>query len=163
MQDPDNPKKRIYKVFDRIEDVRQEEECTGHQIYGSAKVAGNKAVRAAVESSLTTKASSSTGGDMDLWGGLGAVEKPSRPKNPKPKKEKTPEEIEKKAFDTDLMKSLGFHTSTFSVIQCHFMFSIKNRQCIRCFLPHDVLKSNLCSDQDPSIGCESQDYCSQDE
>ena len=153
VQDPDNPRKRIYKVFDRIEDIRQEEEGTGHQILATGKVAANKAVRAAVESSLTTKASSSTGGDMDLWGGLGLGEKQPK-KTPKPKKEKTPEELEKKAFDTDLQKSLGFQASTLSVMR-----SYKNGQCICCLLPRHVLKSNLCSAQDPIIGCESPDYC----
>lgn len=109
-QDPDNPKKRIYKVFDKIEDVRIDEESTGHQVLGSAKVAPNKAVRASLESGLTAKAASSSGGDMDLWGGLGFMEKPKKNPNTRPKKEKTPEELEKKQFDTDLAKILGFNT-----------------------------------------------------
>ena len=71
VQDPDNPRKRIYKVFDRIEDIRQEEEGTGHQILATGKVAANKAVRAAVESSLTTKASSSNGGGYGSLGRFG--------------------------------------------------------------------------------------------
>ena len=109
-QDPDNPKKRIYKVFDKIEDVRIDEESTGHQVLGPAKVAPNKAVRASLESGLTAKAASSSGGDMDLWGGLGFMEKPKKNPNTRPKKEKTPEELEKKQFDTDLAKILGFNT-----------------------------------------------------
>lgn len=76
---------------------------------GSAKVAANKAVRASLESGLTTKAASSSGGDMDLWGGLGFMEKQSKRPNNKPKKEKTPEELAKKQFDTDLAKILGFN------------------------------------------------------
>ena len=107
-QDPENERKRIYKVFDKIEDVRQDEETTGHQILGSAKVGTNKAIRSAVESALTTKAaSSSSGGDgLDLWAGITiGAEKPK--KNPKPKKERSPEEMEKKQFDTELLKILG--------------------------------------------------------
>ena len=45
VQDPDNPRKRIYKVFDKIEDVRQEEEIHGHEIKGTARIPKNKAVR----------------------------------------------------------------------------------------------------------------------
>lgn len=95
-------------MFDKIEDVRVDEESTGHQILGAVKVSTNKAVRSAVESAMTTKASSSGGeSGLDLWGGLNGVEKPSKPKNPKQKKERSPEEMEKKLFDAELSKILG--------------------------------------------------------
>lgn len=108
VQDPDNPRKRIYKVFDKIEDVRQDEECTGHSIKGTASVKPNKAVRATLESAITTKAATWGDGLMDLVSATG----PGKPKpkpNTKNKREKTPEEIEKKQFEVDLAKILGLN------------------------------------------------------
>lgn len=110
MQDPENPRKRIYKAFDKIEDVRQEEESHGHSIKGTASVPKNKAVRATIESALTTKAATAGGaGGIDLWGGL-EVGKTKNPKtNTKTPKTKTPEEMEKKQFEVDLAKILGLN------------------------------------------------------
>ncbi len=107
-------------MFDKIEDVRIDEEATGHKVLGSATIAPNKAVRAALASGLTTKAASSSAGEMDLWGGVSFLEKQPKPKAPNPKKEKTPEELEKKQFDTDLAKILGFNTWQFFLLNFNF-------------------------------------------
>lgn len=99
--------KRIYKVFDKIEDVRQEESTTGHETRAEANIRDNQALRSAVAEGLTASAASSTGDPMNLWGGLMINDKPKKTPKPKEKKQLSPEEQEKKDFDVDVAKTLG--------------------------------------------------------
>ena len=137
MQDPTNEAKRIYKVFDSIEDTREEEEVTGSALKGRAKVAANKAVRSTVEAALTTKAASSKSGadGLDLFGGLDAMPEQKSKKNkknpaPKVKKEVTPEEKAKKNFNTDLTKLLDFKLTEEFLFPCFFHRTLNYTYCI---------------------------------
>ena len=115
MQDPENPAMRIYKVFQSIEDTREQENVTGTSVRGTAKVSGNKAFRSTLEAHITTKAAAASAGDgLDLFGGLtqGAEQKPTtknKNKKAKVKKEVTPEEKERKEFEKDLAQPLVSH------------------------------------------------------
>ena len=94
-------------MFDKIEDIRQEESTTGHETRAEANVHDNQAVRAAVAEGLTASAASSTGDPMNLWGGLMVNEKEKKKREPKEKQKLSPAEQEKKDFDTDVAKTLG--------------------------------------------------------
>ena len=115
MQDPENPAMRIYKVFQSIEDTREQENVTGTSVRGTAKVSGNKAVRSSLESHITTKAAAagSSGDGLDLFGGLNLGAEPpksvTKNKKAKVKKEVTPEEKERKDFEKDLAQPLVSH------------------------------------------------------
>lgn len=54
-QDKDNPRKRLYKVFDRVEDVRGHETSYGSTLSGTARVQQNNAVRQALANSCLEK------------------------------------------------------------------------------------------------------------
>ena len=55
LQDPANERKRIYRVFHSIEDVKSSVEETGHSLTGKAKVSGNKAIREGLGAVITKK------------------------------------------------------------------------------------------------------------
>lgn len=108
-QDPTNPRKRIYKVFDKIEESASDQAATGFGLHGRSKVADNKAQRQALADALTTKAAS-TLKPLSLDGLFGAAapsKKDTKTRNKKVPKELTPEEKQKKDFDADMKQSLG--------------------------------------------------------
>ena len=84
-----------------------EESTAGHEIRAEATIHDNQAVRAAVAEGLTASAASSSGDNMELWGGLLTNDKEKKPRVPKEKKKLSPEEQEKKDFETDVAKILG--------------------------------------------------------
>ena len=105
-QDPQNEKKRLYKVFDRIDDSRSHETAVGSGLHGVAKVPGNKAYRTAMASALTNKASGLANGLGDLFGAPAGQQEKKEKKAKKEKKELTREEEMQKNFDKNLTQCL---------------------------------------------------------
>ena len=103
-QDPSNPRKRIYKVFDRIEDTRSDETIQGTGLSGSARVPQNKAHRFNVSSVIQTKLANTAPSLNDLFGA--PANGPPEKKEKKQKKALSEEEQAKKDFDKDMQQTL---------------------------------------------------------
>lgn len=101
-QDPSNARKRIYKVFDRIEDTRSEETIYGSGLSGSARVPQNKAHRFSVSSTIQTKLAGTPASFNDLFG----APPQEKPKEKRPKKPLSKEEQAKKDFEKDMQQTL---------------------------------------------------------
>lgn len=133
-KDPDNPRKRIYAVFDKIENVNSEEKILGTETRGSSDVPENKAARASMAAALNEKVSgafhsSDALGNMFKHlrtGGQGADGKAvpkgkDRKPKPKPKpKLLTPEQQQQRDFDKSLDKPLGVKHKLIK----HFIFKV---------------------------------------
>lgn len=112
-QDPQNPRKRIYRVFSCIEDTTGTETETGHALRGSAKVSNNKAIRDSLATVLTNKAAMQTRDPMMQQLAIedGNVEGvPKKRKTTKPPKECTEEQKKQKEFDSSMKKILFYIT-----------------------------------------------------
>ena len=132
-QDPENPRKRIYRVFDKIDESASDQAATGFGLHGRSQVADNKAQRQAFADALTTKAAS-TMGSSSLGGLFGGAE-PSKRKDPKGRnkkvpKELTPEEKSKKDFDADMKQSLG---SILGTVLTESYYRIALHVCLRTY------------------------------
>ena len=101
-QDPQNPRKRIYKVFSCIKDSRTEETSMGTGVVGKSRVPNNKAHRDALLGAVTTKVSSVPADFSDLFG----APKDEKPKTKKEPKKLSAEEQEKKDFEKEMQMNL---------------------------------------------------------
>ena len=106
-QDRDNPRKRLYKVFDQVEDVRGHETAYGSNLSGTARVQQNKAVRQALSNSLAGKMANQPNGMDELFGAPLTTPTPKATAKKKGKKELTPEEKEKKDLEKEIQRILG--------------------------------------------------------
>ena len=116
LKDPENPRKRIYAVFDKVQHVSSNERTLGTETRGSADVADNKAVRTSMAAALNEKVSatfsSTSDGLGDLFKHLGAnsggpVPKAKSKAKAKNKKVLTQDEQNRRDFDKSLEKPLG--------------------------------------------------------
>ena len=106
-QDKDNPRKRLYKVFDRVEDVRRHETAYGSTLSGTARVQQNKAVRQALSNSLSGKMANQPTDMDDLFGAPVKHPAPKATNKKKGKKELTPDQQEKKDLEKELQRILS--------------------------------------------------------
>ena len=65
MKDPNNPRKRIYRVFDKIETSKTEDDIIANKVKASGRVDDNKALRASTVAALTKKVSAGGGNSLD--------------------------------------------------------------------------------------------------
>jgi len=113
-QDPNNPRKRIYRVFQCIEDVAGSETETGHALKGSAKVSTNRAIRDSLGTVLTQKAATlrdPMAMHLAIEDGSVApdVGQPSKKRKTTTPKVLTDEEKQRKEFDANMKKILFLH------------------------------------------------------
>ena len=109
-QDPENPRKRLYKVFDRIEESRSDQCSVGSGVHGHANISENKAHRQAISDVITTKMSTSGASsklDVLFGGQTSEQQKNKKAKQPKAPKVLSPEEQKKKDFDRSMSQSLN--------------------------------------------------------
>ena len=109
-QDPENPRKRLYKVFGRIEESRSDQCSVGSGVHGHADISDNKAHRQAISDVITTKMSTSgvaSSLDVLFSGQTSEQQKNKKAKQPKAPKVLSPEEQKKKDFDRSMTQSLN--------------------------------------------------------
>lgn len=123
-QDPENPRKRCYKVFKCIEDTRSDEISVGMGIHGSSEVGDNKAERQAIADHMNAKmAVAASVGLEGLWPSGGSQKRTPKAKVPKTL---TQEEQEKKGFDRDLEQNLVSHVFSVSIYVCGILVDTKS-------------------------------------
>ena len=105
LQDPANARKRIYKVFDSIEDARGTNEETGHALRGVASVSSNKAIRQSLGSVISNKQAAALE-DIDCPKDQGGAPNTSGEKKGKAKKEQTEEQKQQKEVDKGMSSNL---------------------------------------------------------
>ena len=89
-----------YSVYIGSDEKNADINETGHRISGKARVAGNKAIRAAVGEALTSKAASSSRPSTPQ------IKDETKSREPKIKKEKNEEEKKQAQFRTEVNKTL---------------------------------------------------------
>jgi len=152
-QDPQNPRKRIYRVFSCIEDTTGTETETGHALRGSAKVSNNKAIRDSLATVLTNKAAMQTRDPMMQQLAIedGNVEGvPKKRKTTKPPKECTEEQKKQKEFDSS-MKKILFYITVRIVYRRFFHSMMAPPHIYIYFCPPSI----CCKCKDPTSGHQS--------
>ena len=116
VQDPQNPKKRIYRVFSHIEDSSGTKSETGNAIKGAANVSTNKAMRDSVATVLTNKAAVFAKDPMSMHLAIKDQQYDDtsgrEPKQRKTqKKVPTAEEKKQKDFDASMRKNFVWYST----------------------------------------------------
>lgn len=107
-QDPTNPRKRLYRVFQAIEDSTCSETAIGSAVTARGKVPKNKAIRETMSAQILSKVSS-----MDVMAGSsGPAAKAKAKAKSRGQKEKTEEQKARMKFDKDLAQSFGCNPQT---------------------------------------------------
>lgn len=110
MQDPTNERKRIYRVFHSIEDVKASVEETGHCLKGEAQVSGNKAIRDGLGAVITKKQALRSQDPLQMQLAIedgspeGEVQENKRPR--RTAKEKTPDEKREQELQKQLDQTI---------------------------------------------------------
>lgn len=126
MQDPGNERKRIYRVFHSIEDVKSSVEETGHCLKGKAHVSENKAIRDGLGAVITKKQALHANDPLQMqpaieYGSPEGEQPNKRRRKALTKKEKTPEELRREEQQKQLDQTIKSNL----IQQHHVYFQIQ--------------------------------------
>ena len=139
MQDPTNERKRIYRVFHSIEDVKASVEETGHCLKGKALVSDNKAIRDGLGAVITKKQALNAHDPLQMQlaieDGSPEGEPPKKRRRTTTPKQKSPEEQRneelRKQLDQTIKSNLIQQHSVYFQIQRPHVQILRDIQCYK--------------------------------